>query len=451
MSNLSHGNELPVWVDQQNFYIPFNIQDGSKVGASGAVFQSYRANTTGFSANVSCTEISPSNEDNQLLFGVDLNGSSIQFSTSHSLVDGTKVTCFGPRGEHVRDPKFETIVEINPFTNGISALEVVEPLSSAANASGGEYCSQALTIGWTRVGAGNISTASNLTTTTNRTTTQTFLSCTQKLLVAQYEVTVNSEGRILNSNRVSDFVSDTTPYFASNSTALIHDETSLFQQSTSLIAPPSPYNFAWHNDSFTSDWMNFLLVTMLNSSSLVDPAFPVPDAVVIAPYVERLYTELFAILLSINTHVFSDSSDPFTAQVLYTDTRLFVSPLMFKLSIVILSLQLFVAILYYANRPKRFLPRMPTSIASIIAFVAASRAVEDFNGSDGRRGEKSDGEEGERRYGYGRFVGTDGRTKVGIERQRFVVPLEVRNPNVKRRGLWTRIRGGDNGEVRSWI
>jgi len=60
---------------------------------------------------------------------------------------------------------------------------------------------------------------------------------------------------------------------------------------------------------------------------------------------------------------------------------------------------------------------MPTTIASIIAYVSASRAIEDFRG-----GEKAEEEEQDRRYRYGRFLGTDGKIHVGIERQRYVIP-----------------------------
>ena len=134
---------------------------------------------------------------------------------------------------------------------------------------------------------------------------------------------------------------------------------------------------------------------------------------------------------------------PLTLDVVVEESRLFISPVMFKMAIVLLGIQLIVAVLYYTHRPRRFLPRMPTSIASIIAFVAASRAVADFDekGADGKNGD-------ERRYAYGRFIGTDGRTHVGIERHRFVVPLKSQNPAVKRR-RWGREK--DKGQALTWI
>ena len=156
---------------------------------------------------------------------------------------------------------------------------------------------------------------------------------------------------------------------------------------------------------------NTLLGMILDSTSLVDPSVPVPNVTFIAPVVEALYAELFAGLLSFNTHVFPTSSETVIVLTNITVTRLFISPLMFRVSIIILGVQILVAILFYTNRPKRFLPRMPTSIGSIIAYIAASRAAEDFNGGPLDRCEKEHSEE--RRYGYGRFIGTDGRDKGG--------------------------------------
>lgn len=440
MSNLSHGTSLPPWIDTGFYYIPFDIHSVAASTNPMTKLQSFSGLTMGFGANVTCTELTDSGTDDRILFDLNSNGTSLHFSTSHFLPNGTMITCVPPR------------FGLEAFTDGPTTLEVVQHMTPDANTTDDGLCAAMMTMGWVRVGPGAAGVSSY---TTNRQISKTFLSCTPHLLAAQFKVTVDSSGRILNANRTTAFAEDLRPYFSLDAAATnlgnepTQSEIVLWQQSADLIAPLSP-GFGWHNDSFTTDWMNSLLGMMLNSSSLVDPSAPLPNATFMAPIVEGLYATLFASILGLNTHVFPLSTEKLIAQGNYTQTRLFISPLMFRVSVIILSFQIFVAVLYYANRPKRFLPRTPTSIASIIAFVAASRAVEDFNGSYSRRAEKDDGE-GERRYGYGRFVGTDGRTKVGIERQRFVVPLEVKNPHARKRGWWARIRGGDEGEVRSWI
>ena len=69
---------------------------------------------------------------------------------------------------------------------------------------------------------------------------------------------------------------------------------------------------------------------------------------------------------------------------------------------------------------------MPTTIASQIAFFAASHALEDLKGTSAMttQGRNRYVESLGSRYGFGRFLGTDGKTHVGIEREPFVQPLK---------------------------
>jgi hypothetical protein len=53
------------------------------------------------------------------------------------------------------------------------------------------------------------------------------------------------------------------------------------------------------------------------------------------------------------------------------------------------------------------------------------------SGGNGNAG--SGNRNGEVRYGYGRFIGVDGKAHVGIERQSRVIPLQSQNPYVRRR------------------
>ena len=433
---------MPPWVDEEFFYHPFDLETPPLAENGLEVLQELQGTTTGFGAAVDCVEMSSNAENDTLQFQVNQNGSSIQFSTSHFFPNGTSVTCFYPRSaSHTAN---DTTNDIFPFPNGNLALEVMQTMQPAAGVDDGGFCSSIIVAGWVRAIDNESSSGKNNTTASGRDITSTFLSCSATLRTAQFDVAVDSTGHLIRSQRTSDFAGDTGPYFLGNAS-----EVGLFQHSSALIAALNPGDFEWHNDSFTSDWVNSLLASIRNSSSLVDPSAPVPNATAVAPLLESLYEQLFAILLGLNTNIFPEARPPtpMTAQALVLEPRLFVSPLMFTISMTILCLQLVVAILYYANRPKRFLPRMPTSIGSIIAFVSASRALEDF----GPEKEK-DGENEERRYGYGRLVGTDGRTRVGIEKQRYVVPLKSQNPDVKKRRRWAWGRGKkDENEIKTWI
>jgi hypothetical protein len=454
MSNFSHGASLPPWIDEGFFYIPFEFQSVPSQLAPQASVQSFRGNTTGFGADVTCVELA-SDGNNQVFFDITQNGSSTQLMTSILPQNGQNITCINLRGAET----YGLGVQTGTFDLGqFLALEVEEHMEPVNNEDDGGFCAASLVMGWVRSVADATNIYVNAPAVQNRSLTSTFLSCSQRLLAAEFEVEVDSTGRILNSRQLTDFGTDVSSYFFSHpptngssiSDVVIRNETSLFQKSTELIASYGAQDLQWHNDSLTSDWLNSLLGMITNSSSLVDPTMPVPNATFIAPVVENLYKKLFAILLSLNTHVFDESTTPMTVKATFTETRIFLSPLMFQITIVILSCQIIVAIMFYANRPKRFLPRLPTSIASIIAFVATSRALEDFNGdktSQDDEDEKRDGEE--KRYAYGAFVGTDGRMKVGIEKQRFVIPAKVMNPHVKRRKWWARMGRGGEGEAKS--
>ncbi|KAE8446044.1 hypothetical protein EG329_012552 [Mollisiaceae sp. DMI_Dod_QoI] len=459
MSNLTESTPLPPWVDRKLFYLPFTLKNVGSIGDSNALFQSFRGSTVGFGSTVTCTELAALEGHDIVQFEVNGNGSSIQFSTSHILQNGTEVTCVHPRtaGKAVN----ETTNEVNAFiSSGPLALEAVQTMQPLSNTSDGGFCAASLVMGWARVEAetaGRI--AINASLSTPRNTTSTFLSCSQKLSTAHFEVEVDSEGRIISSNRTSDFDLNIDAYFTPNVTlnstgvfqttyytGPIDSENHLFQQSSSLIASFSTNDFQWHNDTVTADWMNALLTMVQDSTGLVNPEAPLPNATAVGPQVEALYEQLFAILLSLNTQVFGRQDEtPIMIQAIFVESRIFVSETMFLLTVIILSLHLFVAFIYYIYRPTRFLPRMPTSIASIIAFVSTSRAVADYGPNARRHDEAQD-----RRYGYGRFAGTDGKTHVGIEQQRFVVPLESRNPEVRRRRLnWRREQ--DERQPRTWI
>jgi len=451
MSNITQGTALPAWIDSKFFYIPFELQPGPVLGKQALVLDAIRGTTTGFGVNVTCTQLQSTGND-ILQFDVNRNGSNIQFSTSHTLEDGKQAKCIYRRSAN--HTATETTNDLFPFPDGeFVALEVVQTMQASANVSDGGFCASNMIMGWVRADKADQETSSSVTISA-RNISNTFLSCTQELLIGQFDLTVDTGGRVIQSNQTSDFATDTASYFPANGTfstnitAPVSSETALFQQTAALMAGYGVFDFAWHNDSFTSDWMNSLLGMMINSTSLVDPASVVPSVTFIAPKVEKLYEQLFAVLLGLNTQVFpvAHNGQVADAQAIYIETRIFVSPIMFKFTVVILLIHLIVAIMYYMYRPRRFLPRMPTSLASIIAFVSASRALEDFN-------EKPEGLEGlgDKRFGYGRFIGTDGKTHVGIEQQRFVVPLKSRNPEVRRRKWGWMFGKEDERQPKTWI
>jgi hypothetical protein len=247
------------------------------------------------------------------------------------------------------------------------------------------------------------------------------MTCSPSFKTALFNITVDTRGRIISSKRVSDFDTSHEPYGSKEAIA------SLLIQITNMVTVYSSYGFSWHNESFTTDWPNSYLKIQLNTSDLVDPNKPLPNVPTLMPPVSALYKQLFGIILALNSGIFAEpAADAVTSGfIITTKTRIFMSPVMFYISISLLALQLVVAIAYYVKRPRKFLPRMPLTIASIIAYVSASHAVHDID----QRGNTGH----DVRYAYGRFKGVDGQTHVGIEKEPLVVPLKSKNPNVERR------------------
>ncbi len=105
------------------------------------------------------------------------------------------------------------------------------------------------------------------------------------------------------------------------------------------------------------------------------------------------------------------------------EQRVVLSTPMFVIAECILCIYVIVAIMVYLRRPGRYLARLPTSIASVVAMFAASAAVMDMRGTS-YLSEKDRAKYLEKldvRYGYGSFVGGNGgRVHIGIEKTPFV-------------------------------
>ncbi|RDW62552.1 hypothetical protein BP5796_10854 [Coleophoma crateriformis] len=418
MSHLTENTTRPIWVDQNFVYLPFDLDTTRMHSNANTTFAAFRGATTGIGANTTCQKLSSTSGANTVRFVPNNNGTDVEFSTSHVLSNGTRVTCVPQLVANSGD--LERVIIQEPFTEGAMALEVMSTMQPAFSNDSTTICASTVVAGWVRVAP-----ASGQGANATRGLNTTFVACMSELLVGEFDILVDAEGHILQSNKTKDASSNTDQYFASN-----FSQIQLFEQANLLMTPHTTEGFNWHNDSFTSDWMNSLLGYMINSDRLVNPMASVPTTELAASATKSMYQQLFAILIGLNFHVLATSPGgiPLTAGIVVTEPRIFVSAVMTQVCVGILALHLIVAILYYVFRPKRFLPRMPTSIASLILYVSASRALQDYapepNESKNRRDNK---------YGYGRFIDVHGNTRIGIEKQQFVVPLESKNPEARRR------------------
>ncbi|KAK5624957.1 hypothetical protein RRF57_000673 [Xylaria bambusicola] len=160
-----------------------------------------------------------------------------------------------------------------------------------------------------------------------------------------------------------------------------------------------------------------------NDTALCDPNQLVPSVDVTIPLFERVYKSVFASFLKLNADIFLKDNDvapipiSWTYQVL--ERRISMSPLAFYISAVILGINTVTVVLVYARAAAVYLLRRPTTIVSILAYVAASRVCSsDWDDS------KYEEETGEKpTFSFGRYVGTDGRLHVGIELDSYVTQI----------------------------
>lgn len=441
LANLRGNASLPPWVDDGFFYLPFNLPDSEQASEKQLSIDGYSAQTRGFGAHLTCEQVFQEGGNDTVVFRPKDNGSMAEFSLIHKLADGGNVTCSSSLTLN-NEVDFYT----ESWANDTCAFEIASTFE-LSNTTGSSlpdngYCSSILVAGWARLGPAN-STATEDNSSTNATNGRSyeaaFMRCLPTLRTASFNVTVDSSERIVSSIRDGEFDTDLRPY---GTEAAI---TSLIAQTSFELLPAAGHIPRWHNDTFVVDWINSLLKIQLNSSDFANPAMPVPDIPTIIPHYAGMYQRLAAVMFSFDKELFMDApaNTTIAIQIHAKQTRIFMTPIMFYISIAILVLQLFTLVAYYSMRPRRFLPRMPLSIASIIAYVSASQAAQEYGN---RLREKSP----ETRYGYGRFKGADGRTHVGIEKEPLVVPLKSKNPDAKRR-KWRIGHSLPPEEPRIWI
>jgi len=437
MSNFTSNTPLPPWTDAKYFYVPFSLPSTSNVSTR------YRASTDAFGAQLICTTLlaAPTRNTSEPTV-TEIDGQFVYTSTN--TYDDPIQNGADQQGSALLDPRTygrSTSILEGGCPSGRAAAEALFLFNSTSPTHETGFAA-----GWFR----------KLTLDCNATDTlgsgnSTLLWCTPMLLHGRTNVTVDSGGHILAAEPFNTSTSDIDRFFLNSDTTtttkrrLIRNANFHFLGHGAPIpwkAPTHPANepaFAltnWHNDTFPGDFINYFITQLDPSKAALDPALSPPTRSDMAPLMANIYARVFAVLLSSHTSSFlaPAATAPADAEaavvkghVIRPELRVVMSRPLFFISEAILCLYIFVAVLLYCNRPDRFLPRYPTTVASVVAFFAAGRAVRDFKGMGGfseKEGERAVGGMG-RRYGFGRFVGGDGGTYVGIERAELVGELGV--------------------------
>lgn len=382
MSNAVASSKLPPWTDSDRFYFPVALSGGAGADTNYTITTGY------FGANLECQELPQwETRDIKNSYSGDVTR-LLEFSVPRP--DGSTTNC-----------SIDFPIAPPARISGSSSLEI------SAIAGSSELCKQSVVGGWWRGNAIN---------QTIQVTSKTMMLCQPNLIIGSAKVTVDSSGQVLHSEVLNSSNGSAPEYFTTNPSDLI------LQAHQFIIDRSSD----WHNDSFPSDWNNYLIAQTSIDNRFLDPDFPAPDFNEAVAAYTAMYNKLFAILLGNNADLLFSSPTPSTPLLPVfrssPQTCIFVSFPAFVASETILCIYAITTTFVYLRRPWRILPRLPTSIASTAAFFAAGDAMRAFRNSSGMN-------EKERamwlkwqgyRWAYGRFVGTDGKVHTGLEREPFV-------------------------------
>lgn len=408
-ANVTRGTSLPMWVDDQFFYRPFF--SNTSLGPAG----SSEANTQVLGAELDCSplkvgeyfrgELTPDLNTFKPTFNLTIDEGSSTFQCKLP-----SMTWFlpGPDNTRVQGPSAaEMILQMEPVNENSSRAEV-------------EACVGTTILGWLRT----TNHGGNLTIQTPTNENATFIQCKPKFLVGTATIRVDAAGRLLSKPKNLEIEAvrqnDTAGLFSNDPKYLIA------QTHKQLF---TDLNAEWHNDTITNQGTNYFIKHLANNTRLIDPTLPMPTFDDIMPSLNKAYSALFALWLATNKDIlFIKQLDDSKVEAIAgwktePETRVFVVKPMFVIAEVIFIVYMFAIPLVYMRRPGRYLPRLPTSIAAVIALFAASTAVGDMKNTshmDAKRRAQYL-KNLDRRYGYGSYIGPDdGRVHIGIERIPFV-------------------------------
>ncbi|KAJ9206310.1 hypothetical protein DTO021D3_2153 [Paecilomyces variotii] len=429
LTNFSADISLPPWTTPKYYFIPYTIpEDGNHQDTS------YTLTTMGIGSELDCQELKESGSD--LLYRFTLNdfATEANFTVTERLPNGSTVRCFSPNGEigdNATAPAETTQVYLLGSPEGKKGLELfMQPIPSYVSGTEEENyaCPRMFVAGWVKSA---ISLGSKSSQTiygparemTSSSVSSTFMMCKPRFQAANFSVTVDHEGYVLDYTRISPLTQDVDQLLGWS-----------IWNATAFLVGAMPNPPTWHNDTVANDWFNLLLKSYYNSTTILDPRYPLPDFPTMANLVSSVYQELFAVTLQSNQKWLETSTTAsVTGAKIAPASRIFFSSTMFKIVLVILLVDLAVAICVYARLPKPFLPTMPTSVAAILSFVSDSHLLQDFSKveTNGDRIDKYLEERGPV-FGFGKYIGTDREIHVGIDSQPYLVPRHIRQSRLRR-------------------
>ena len=398
-SSILNPNLLVPWTTNDTFFVPFEIPTTQYRDLN----QTNKASTQGFGVQVLCDAVEYDTK------GFIANGMNGKRYPQVMIEGGGVCNCTGDMGGGQNKSK--------------AAMEFFSPLSSSGSNQPPDGCEDLFLAGFLRA---NLTVSMDVFKTDNAMDSPTLLNinsfdstwaiCRHSLIATNYEVEVDASGRVKTATQMGGNIDDKTQFFTPNL-----NQTYFMNQTREVYAQKyGASSHYWRNDTFTDTWFGYLVKSISRDPRIIDPASAAPRFEEVAPLVEDAWKRVFVTQLSLNRHWLAPSDRGMTVpgSIISEENRLSVSRPAFILSLILLSVNIVVALAYYLGRPGLVLPRLPITLGRIMELFDGSGLLEEAQSREGIANDC--------KVGYGRFVGTDGKPHVGIERKPFVLPFKLK-------------------------
>ncbi|KAL6412268.1 uncharacterized protein AUP68_04652 [Ilyonectria robusta] len=375
LANMSYDSQLSPWVSAEYFFQPHEIARGDKRKPT----DKYTLRTRGFGVDANCTSIPASTH---ILKDVDVSDDTSEDASSVCAADTEGLLT-------------DFMSVSTRWQSGVPATISGSTFQDTDESS--ESCTPPWSAGWARAPQGlevNVSTIHI-----------TYAVCRPIFQTAMFDVTIDESGYVIEYERVGKIESTLNYSMSSN-----HTKSLFMIMNRSFMGGSS----SWRNNTSTGSWLDELMVLETGSRDLLDPDLPVPDAAKLTPVLAKVYSRVFAAFLGVRMDFFeeAESDSSITGTRSATETRIFLDNTAFIISITILCIDLAIALAYYLPKTLYILPRVPTTIGSVLSYIVTSRAVKDGTPPSGWK---------DQTFSFGRYVGHNGKSYVGIELDPFVL------------------------------
>ncbi|EGX46998.1 hypothetical protein AOL_s00097g44 [Orbilia oligospora ATCC 24927] len=436
-ANISEHVPLPPWSTREHMFLP--VKPAPELNSS-LDFDFYRTTTLGFSGSMECRPVLNGTGGEYIYYNPN-NGTTTAFLQIPNTYQGNPSdmlpcqTVFGYKPPVLRDESpahHNSIVGRWPFPSLYNAGELYLDTSEDdtklvhISAEKREYsweeerqkyiregfCLNIIPVAWSH----RIYSRGAKGYVMEGQPKQTLLVCQPKVTVANFSIEVDRIGNIQSYRKLGNS-SEIDDYLEPGFTKTQFNE-HLSGISRSLLKIP---------ESRAQDWEGLLMTRLAkNGTDYFDPV-----------ELGKLASETFALSFSIfaaqnKAELFLEggkSSDNgyVSGTIFKYEKRVVMSPPLTIVSLAILGLFCGALVLVYVFRRKRYLPRQPTSLASMIAYCQDSTLLDDLVDTWGmstvRRQEIL--EKLGHTYGFGWYKGRDGTRRLGVDKEPLLASYDI--------------------------